>query len=29
MTYQPREFWDRRLAEHFDLRGTCQPGLSA
>jgi SAM-dependent methyltransferase len=29
MTYQPREFWDRRLAEHFDLRGTGQPGLSA
>jgi SAM-dependent methyltransferase len=28
MTYQPREFWDRRLAEHFDLRGTGQPGLS-
>jgi len=29
MSYQPREFWDRRLAEHFDLRGTGQPGLSA
>jgi len=29
MTYQPREFWDRRLAEQFDLRGTGQPGLSA
>ena len=29
MTYQPREFWDRRLTEHFDLRGTGQPGLSA
>ena len=28
MTYQPREFWDRRLAEHFDLRGSGQPGLS-
>jgi SAM-dependent methyltransferase len=28
MTYQPREFWDRRLAEQFDLRGTGQPGLS-
>ena len=28
MTYQPREFWDRRLSEHFDLRGTGQPGLS-
>ena len=29
MSYRPREFWDRRLAEHFDLRGTGQPGLSA
>lgn len=29
MTYQPREFWDRRLSEQFDLRGTGQPGLSA
>jgi len=29
MTYRPREFWDRRLAEQFDLRGTGQPGLSA
>jgi SAM-dependent methyltransferase len=29
MSYQPREFWDRRLAEHFDLRGTGQPGLSS
>jgi SAM-dependent methyltransferase len=28
MTYEPREFWDRRLSEHFDLRGTGQPGLS-
>ncbi len=28
MTYRPREFWDRRLAEQFDLRGTGQPGLS-
>jgi SAM-dependent methyltransferase len=28
MSYRPREFWDRRLAEHFDLRGTGQPGLS-
>jgi SAM-dependent methyltransferase len=28
MTYQPREFWDRRLADQFDLRGTGQPGLS-
>ena len=22
MSYQPREFWERRLAEQFDLRGT-------
>lgn len=29
MTYQPREFWDQRLSEQFDLRGTGQPGLSA
>lgn len=29
MTYRPREFWDRRLAQQFDLRGTGQPGLSA
>jgi len=28
VSYQPREFWDRRLAEHFDLRGTGQTGLS-
>jgi 2-polyprenyl-3-methyl-5-hydroxy-6-metoxy-1,4-benzoquinol methylase len=28
VTYEPREFWDRRLAEQFDLRGTGQPGLS-
>ena len=28
MSYQPREFWDRRLAEHFDLRGTGETGLS-
>lgn len=28
MTYHPRDFWDRRLAEQFDLRGTGQPGLS-
>lgn len=28
MTYQPRDFWDRRLAEHFDLRGTGETGLS-
>jgi SAM-dependent methyltransferase len=29
VTYRPREFWDQRLSEHFDLRGTGQPGLSA
>jgi SAM-dependent methyltransferase len=28
MNYQPREFWDRRLSEHFDLRGTGETGLS-
>ncbi|MBI5708742.1 MAG: class I SAM-dependent methyltransferase [Candidatus Eisenbacteria bacterium] len=28
MSYRPREFWDRRLAEHFDLRGTGETGLS-
>jgi len=28
VTYQPREFWDRRLAEQFDLRGTGETGLS-
>ena len=28
MTYRPQEFWDRRLSEQFDLRGTGQPGLS-
>jgi SAM-dependent methyltransferase len=28
MTYRPREFWDQRLSEQFDLRGTGQPGLS-
>lgn len=27
MTYQPREFWEQRLTEHFDLRGTGQTGL--
>jgi len=29
MNYRPREFWDRRLSEQFDLRGTGEPGLSA
>ena len=28
MTYEPREFWDQRLSDQFDLRGTGQPGLS-
>jgi SAM-dependent methyltransferase len=28
MSYQPREFWDRRLSEQFDLRGTGETGLS-
>ena len=28
MTYDPKEFWDRRLSEHFDLRGTGETGLS-
>ena len=28
MTYDPREFWDRRLREQFDLRGTGETGLS-
>ena len=28
MTYQPREFWERRLSEHFDLRGTGETRLS-
>ena len=28
MTYQPRDFWDKRLSEHFDLRGTGETGLS-
>ena len=27
MSYRPREFWDRRLSEHFDLRGTGETGL--
>jgi SAM-dependent methyltransferase len=26
--YRPQEFWDRRLSEHFDLRGTGETGLS-
>ncbi|MBI1799947.1 MAG: class I SAM-dependent methyltransferase [Candidatus Eisenbacteria bacterium] len=28
MNYRPREFWDRRLSEQFDLRGTGETGLS-
>jgi 2-polyprenyl-3-methyl-5-hydroxy-6-metoxy-1,4-benzoquinol methylase len=27
--YRPREFWQERLSEHFDLRGTGHPGCSA
>ena len=28
MTYRPREFWEQRLGEQFDLRGTGETGLS-
>ena len=28
MSYDPRRFWDERLAGHFDLRGTGETGLS-
>lgn len=28
MDYRPREFWDQRLSQHFDLRGTGETGLS-
>jgi 2-polyprenyl-3-methyl-5-hydroxy-6-metoxy-1,4-benzoquinol methylase len=28
-TYDPQEFWQERLSENFDLRGTGHPGLSA
>ncbi len=28
MSYDPREFWERRLAQHFDLRGSGETGLS-
>jgi SAM-dependent methyltransferase len=28
MNYQPRDFWERRLSEQFDLRGTGETGLS-
>ncbi len=27
--YEPRDFWQKRLAGQFDLRGTGHPGLSA
>jgi SAM-dependent methyltransferase len=26
--YRPRDFWEQRLSEHFDLRGTGETGLS-
>jgi SAM-dependent methyltransferase len=28
LNYDPRSFWDQRLSEQFDLRGTGEPGLS-
>ena len=28
MSYRPKEFWEQRLAEQFDVRGTGEPGLS-
>ena len=28
MSYEPRGFWERRLSDHFDLRGTGETGLS-
>ncbi len=28
MNYEPRTFWEDRLREQFDLRGTGEPGLS-
>ena len=28
MTYRPAEYWEKTLAEQFDLRGTGEPGLS-
>jgi len=27
VAYEPREFWQRRLSEHFDLRGAGESGL--
>ncbi len=29
MTYRPREFWEQRLSEQFDLRGTGETTMSA
>ena len=29
MTYRPREFWEQRLGEQFDLRGTGETSMSA
>ncbi len=29
MTYRPREFWEQRLSEQFDLRGTGETSMSA
>ncbi len=28
MTYRPQEFWEQRLSEQFDLRGTGETGLT-
>ena len=28
MSYRPQEFWEQRLSEQFDLRGTGETGLS-
>jgi len=28
LSYKPQEFWDQRLSEQFDLRGTGETGLS-
>ena len=29
MTYRPQEFWEQRLSEQFDLRGTGETTMSA
>lgn len=29
MSYQPKEFWEQRLSEQFDLRGTGETTMSA